>query len=67
MAELSDSMKKNEALKNIEEALNLLREVKNAVRDGGVDAGLEFENDFAEAVNEIERLYADLTEIGSLD
>ena len=55
-------MKKKEALKNIEEALNLLREVEGAVRDGKLDAGLEFENDFTEAVNEIERLEADLTE-----
>ena len=59
-------MKEKEALKNREEALNLLREVKKAVRDGGVDAGLEFENDFGEAVNEIERLYADLNETDCL-
>jgi hypothetical protein len=56
------NMKKKEALKNIEEALNLLREVEGAVRDGKLEAGLEFENDFTEAVNEIERLEADLTE-----
>ena len=55
-------MNKNEALKNLDEALNLLREVKGAVRDGKLEAGLEFENDFTEAVNEIERLEADLTE-----
>jgi hypothetical protein len=55
-------MNKNEALKNLDEALNLLREVKGAVRDGKLEAGLEFGKDFAEAVNEIERLYADLTE-----
>ena len=55
-------MNRNEALKNLDEALNLLREVKGAVRDGKLQAGLEFGNDFAEAVNEIERLYADLTE-----
>jgi hypothetical protein len=55
-------MNKNEALKNIDEALNLLREIQGAVRDGKLEAGLEFENDFTEAVNEIERLYGDLTE-----
>jgi hypothetical protein len=55
-------MNKNDALKNIDEALNLLREVEGAVRDGKLEAGLEFGNDFAEAVNEIERLYADFTE-----
>jgi hypothetical protein len=53
---------RKEALKNLDEALNLLREVEVAVRDGKIEAGLEFENDFTEAVNEIERLYADLTE-----
>jgi len=58
-------MNKNEALKNLDEALNLLREVKGAVRDGKLEAGLEFGNDFAKAVNEIERLYADLTEYDS--
>ena len=58
-------MNKNEALKNLDEALNLLREVKGAVRDGKLEARLEFGNDFAEAVNEIERLYADLTEYDS--
>ena len=58
-------MNKNEALKNLDEALNLLREVKGAVRDGKLEAGLEFGNDFAAAVNEIERLYADLTEYDS--
>ena len=55
-------MNKNEALKNLDEALNLLREIKGAVRDGKLEAGLAFGNDFADAVNEIERLYADLTE-----
>ena len=49
-------------MQNIEEALNLLREVQKAVRNGKVEAGLEFERDFEEALNEIERLYADLTE-----
>jgi hypothetical protein len=58
-------MNKNEALKNLDEALNLLREVKGAVRDGKLEAGLEFGNDFVAAVNEIERLYADLTEYDS--
>lgn len=56
-------MNRKEALKNLDEALNLLREVEVAVRDGNIAAGLEFENDFTEAVNEIERLYADLTEV----
>jgi hypothetical protein len=51
-----------EALRNLEEAILLLREVEGAVRDGTLEAGLEFENDFTEAVNEIERLQADLTE-----
>jgi hypothetical protein len=55
-------MKKKEALQNIEEALNLLREVEGAVREGKLEAGLEFQNDFTEAVNEIERIQADLTE-----
>jgi hypothetical protein len=45
-----------------EDALNLLREVQKPVRDGKVEAGLEFGNDFGEGVNEIKRLYADLTE-----
>ena len=53
---------KKAALQNIEEALNLLREVQKAVRHGKVEAGLEFERDFEEALNEIQRLYADLTE-----
>jgi hypothetical protein len=52
-----------EALQNLEEALILLREVQRAVRSGKLEAGLEFENDFKEAVNEIERLQADLTEL----
>ena len=56
-------MNRKEALKNLDEALNLLREVEVAVRNGKIAAGLEFENDFTEAVNEIERLYADLTEV----
>ena len=56
-------MNRKEALKNLDEALNLLREVEVAVRDGNIAAGLEFENDFTETVNEIERLYADLTEV----
>jgi hypothetical protein len=51
-----------EALRNLEEAILLLREVEGVVRDGTLEAGLEFENDFTEAVNEIERLQADLTE-----
>jgi hypothetical protein len=50
--------------KNLEEAVNLLREVEEAVRDGKLESGLEFENDFTEAVNEIERLQADLSEDG---
>jgi hypothetical protein len=56
------NMNRKEALNNIEEALILLREVERAVRDGKLEAGLEFENDFTEAVNEIERIQADLTE-----
>ena len=60
-------MKKKEALRNLEEALILLREVEEAVHDGDLEAGLEFENDFTEAVNEIERLQADLTEDDSND
>jgi hypothetical protein len=58
-------MNKKQALKNLDEALILLREVEEAVRDGKLEAGLEFENDFTAAVNEIERLQADLTEDGS--
>jgi hypothetical protein len=36
---------KETALQNIEEALNLLREVQKTVRNGKVEAGLEFEPD----------------------
>jgi hypothetical protein len=60
-------MKKKEALRNLEEALILLREVEGAVHDGDLETGLEFQNDFTEAVNEIERLQADLTEDDSSD
>jgi len=55
-------MNKREALRNLEEAMILLREVEGAVRDGSLESGPEFENDFTEAVNEIERLQADLSE-----
>jgi hypothetical protein len=61
------SMKKKEALRNLEEALILLREVEGAVHGGDLETGLEFQNDFKEAVNEIERLQADLTEDDSND
>jgi hypothetical protein len=56
------NVNKKQALRNLEEALILLREVEGAVLDGQLEAGLEFENNFTEAVNEIERLQADLTE-----
>jgi methylphosphotriester-DNA--protein-cysteine methyltransferase len=58
-------MNRKQALRNLEEAVNLLREVEEAVRDAKLESGLDFENDFTEAVNEIERLQADLTEDGS--
>ena len=60
-------MNKKEALRNLEEALIFLREVERAVLDGRLEAGLEFENNFTEAVNEIGRLQADLTEDDSKD
>jgi hypothetical protein len=60
--ELRVNVNKKQALRNLEEAVILLREVEGAVLDGQLEAGLEFENNFTEAVNEIERLQADLTE-----
>jgi hypothetical protein len=42
-------MNKKQALRNLEEAVNLLREVEEAVRDGKLESGLEFENDFTDA------------------
>ena len=60
-------MNKKQALRNLEEALILLREVEGAVHDGQLEAGLEFENNSTEAVNEIERLQADFTEDDSED
>jgi methylphosphotriester-DNA--protein-cysteine methyltransferase len=61
------SVNRKQALRNLEEAVILLREVEGAVLDGQLEAGLEFEKNFTEAVNEIERLQADLTEDNSED
>ncbi|MBV8377019.1 MAG: hypothetical protein JO279_08445 [Verrucomicrobia bacterium] len=61
------SVNRKQALGNLEEAVILLREVEGAVLDGQLEAGLEFGKNFTEAVNEIERLQADLTEDNSED